>query len=248
MANVKPVIGVSLKTYMTPAKTASYVQGLAPVFESTKEHGIDFFIIPDLVSLGQTASNGLPNHVILGAQDCFWDDGAYTGTVSPRNLKEIGVGIVEIGHAERRRIFKETDEDVAKKAAAAAKNGIIPLVCIGELERDTSAAIATCEQQIKAVINSVPKTQDVIIAYEPVWAIGQPAPAEPEYVTTVARGIKKVLAEAGRPDVRVIYGGSAGPGLFQHLVPELDGLFLGRMAHDPARVLDVINEVTVAMQ
>lgn len=233
------IFGVSLKTYKTVHETLDYVNRLGPVFEFCHKHGIQFFVVPDMVSLGRVPSP-LPHGAILAAQDCYYEDhGAYTGTVSPANLAELGVKMVEVGHAEQRRLFGETDETVAKKSVAAARHGMAPLVCVGELKRcDTKEAAKHCIKQIEAVTDRLPADKPVVVAYEPVWAIGQPRPAESDYVIDVVKNIKHRFGDR----IRVIYGGSAGPGLFRKLSGTLDGLFLGRFGHDVDKVLDVVKE------
>ena len=115
---------------------------------------VDVFVIPDFVSLAETAAalGSGPVPVWTGAQDCHWEDwGAFTGEVSPAVLREAGVRIVEVGHAERRRMFGEDDATVARKAAAVSRNGMLPLVCIGErTQGDVSIAVEECRRQVEA--------------------------------------------------------------------------------------------------
>ncbi|CAN6656547.1 hypothetical protein TRVA0_029S00518 [Trichomonascus vanleenenianus] len=247
------LVGVSLKTYMSIAKTKEYVSALSSVFSTASESKIQFFLIPDVVSLSVVKAP-LPNNAWLGAQDTHYEDsGPYTGCISPKNLAEIGVDLVEIGHAERRAPpFNETDEVVAKKTAAALRNGMMPLICIGERERpaETKEAIEACVNQVKASFElcELPPSQSVIFAYEPVWAIGQSQPADPAYVVQVVQGIKDYLStKLDSTQFSVIYGGSAGPGLLSKLRPTLDGIFLGRFGHDPAKVLEVIQEAAITL-
>lgn len=235
--------GVSLKTYKSIQGTIEYVAALKDVCKRAKEAGIIFFIIPDQVSVG-VVPRPLAHGALLGAQDCYHEDnGAYTGTVSPANLAELGVKIVEIGHAERRRLFHETDEDVALKGEAAIRNGIIPLICVGEQteQPDSESAAKVCIDQIRAVTERVGEEKEVVVAYEPVWAIGKPAPASPEYVVAVVKKIKEAYKDR-KGTLNVIYGGSAGVGLYGKLAPTLDGLFLGRFGHDPTKVSEVLDE------
>jgi triosephosphate isomerase len=149
------------------------------------------------------------------------------------------VSLVEIGHAERRRLFHETDEVVAAKCAAASRNGIQPLLCIGERTRGTERE-AVSESAAQLASANAP---DALVAWEPVWAIGADRPAEPEYIRAVCDGLRESLG--GR---RLIYGGSAGPGLLAELHGSVDGLFLGRFAHDVGALADVIDEAAAAAQ
>lgn len=238
----KKTVGVSLKMYFDLEKSAQYIRDCAPLGPHALSHKVDIFIIPDFLSL-VTASTllGIEAPTIrLGAQDCFWEDsGAYTGEVSPAVLKNIGCSLVELGHAERRRLFGETDVQVAKKAQAAVRNGITPLVCIGEKAKGSvEEAVEECRPQIESVLEVT--DAEIIFAYEPVWAIGQPKPASAEYVVAVTKELRKLC---GTRDVRFLYGGSAGPGTFDAMREGVDGLFLGRFAHDPQRFYEVISEV-----
>ena len=205
--------------------------------------------------------------MLLGAQDCFWEDeGAYTGEISPRHLAELGVKIVELGHAERRKLFHENNADVAKKAAAVCRNGMIPLVCVGELSAPgaiasmaVGRAVSEIEPQVTSVLQVVPAEASVIFAYEPVWAIGAKEPAGVGHVGAVVTGIRRLIegmVQSGgyyrSGEVRVVYGGSAGPGLWagnEGLKQKggLDGMFLGRFSHDTRKVEEIVNEVIDSM-
>lgn len=157
-----------------------------------------------------------------------------------------------MGHAERRRDHGETDEKVAKKVAAVMQNGMIPLVCVGERNIGTVAeAIEEMKEQVGSVLdvlgNFHPGDGDekvIIFAYEPVWAIGAPKPAKASYVVDVAKGLRKMCEEKGEGErVHFIYGGSAGRGTFEGVREGVDGLFLGRFAHDIEAVVSIIDEV-----
>ncbi|KAK4984050.1 hypothetical protein LTR50_006850 [Elasticomyces elasticus] len=244
------IVGTSLKCYFSLAQTAEYTRAIASLCPTASALNIDLFFIPDFISISPCATALAHSGVRLGAQDCFWEDrGAYTGEVSPANLAEAGVKIVEVGHAERRQIFHETDKDVARKAAAIVKNGMVPLVCIGEkthasgpVSAAVGAAITECKPQIKAVMDAVPDDAEVILAYEPVWAIGAMQPANPDHVVAVVQGLRG-LVEGRRGLIRILYGGSAGPGTFKQLKSAVDGLFLGRFAHDINNLERVIQEM-----
>lgn len=146
---------------------------------------------------------------------------------------------MELGHAERRRLFGETDGLVAKKARATERNGLTPLVCIGERTQGSiEDAVRECRPQVESVLEVT--SEEVIFAYEPVWAIGQPEPADSEYVVSVVKELRELCGERS---VRFLYGGSAGPGTFEKMKDGVDGLFLGRFAHDPENLAKVISEV-----
>ncbi|KAH8818983.1 Triosephosphate isomerase [Xylogone sp. PMI_703] len=238
---LRRIVGVSLKMYFSIDETIAYVTELQRLGLVAAACGVELFVIPDFLSL-PAISNILRgvSPVRFGAQDCFWEDkGAFTGEVSPALLKSLGCSLVELGHAERRRIFRETDSDVQRKARAVERNGMTPLICIGEKNcRSAEEAVEECRPQIETALQATEK--EVIFAYEPVWAIGQAEAASAEYVVQVTKGLRKLC---GDRDVRIIYGGSAGPGTFQPMSGGVDGLFLGRFAHNIVNVHNIIKEV-----
>ncbi|XXH03335.1 hypothetical protein Hte_009733 [Hypoxylon texense] len=257
------IVGVSTKMYFSAARTKQYVQELLQIISSSSSpsspsspsssdllNQIDVFIIPDHVTLASVVSQLDGTGILTGAQDAYHEDaGAFTGEVSPAVLAEVGCRLVELGHAERRRLFGETDRDVARKAAAAARHGLVPLVCVGERADSGSVADAAgeCGHQVEAVLAAVPDDADVVLAYEPVWAIGAAEPAGADHVVAVARRIRALeCVRRRRGATRILYGGSAGPGLFEKLKDGVDGLFLGRFAHDPAQFYKTILEVAAA--
>ncbi|GAW13089.1 hypothetical protein ANO14919_024670 [Xylariales sp. No.14919] len=261
--------------YFSFARTTTYISTLLKLLSeqppealASLQH-IDIFVLPDHVSLASVIAqlrhgrNPSPVPVLAGAQDAFHEDaGAFTGAVSPAVLAEVGCRILELGHAERRRLFSETDGVTAKKAAAAVRNGMVPLVCVGERTKppaldaeaeeetlDAQAALPEIRAQVEAVLAALPPAADVILAYEPVWAIGAAAPASASYVVAVARALRALDCVRRRPAgaTRILYGGSAGPGLFAKLGGGgVDGLFLGRFAHDPEQFVKTILEVAAA--
>lgn len=245
------IVGTSLKMYFDLPTTQSYVSSLLPLASLATSANIDLFVIPDFVSLLPTASAIESTPILLGAQDCFSKtSGAYTGEVSPVTLRQAGVKLVEVGHAERRRLFHETDTDVAAKAAAVVAQGMTPLVCIGEVSRPggvasaaVGAAVDECAVQIRAVLKAVPDGAELLFAYEPVWAIGAAEPASSDHVVAVTREIRR-LTDGREGLVRILYGGSAGPGTFQAMKDGVDGLFLGRFAHDVGNLQKVIHEMS----
>ena len=245
----KRIVGTSLKMYFDLPSTLSYIDKVAALSAAAEGANVDLFVIPDFVTLLAAKEKLANSSVMLGAQDTYSEDkGAYTGEVSPLTLSQAGVKIVEIGHAERRRLFGETDEDVAQKAAAVVRNGMIPLVCIGEKSQGAIAsqavgiAVSECKPQIQAALSQIPDDAEIILAYEPVWAIGAAEPAGADHVVAVTQSLRALVKERkGR--TRILYGGSAGPGTFQKLKDGVDGCFLGRFAHDVKNLEKVIEEL-----
>ncbi|KPM40836.1 hypothetical protein AK830_g5710 [Neonectria ditissima] len=247
------IVGVSTKMYFSASRTTQYVDELLRLLsdsDSSFIKDVDVFIVPDHLTLLSVIKQSQGIGIWCGAQDTFYEDtGAYTGEVSPAVLAEVGCRLVEVGHAERRRMFGETDDITAKKAAATARNGMVPLVCIGERMRgETSiSAVDECRSQVETVLEAVADDAEVILAYEPVWAIGASQPADVGYVVEVTSAIRQLDCIQRRSGLtRILYGGSAGPGLFQKLKNGVDGLFLGRFAHDPAQFYKTIQEVATA--
>jgi triosephosphate isomerase len=237
--------------YFSASKTRNYVNEVLQQLSQSPSllDRVDVFIVPDHVTLTSVISQLEGTIIMAGAQDTFYEDsGAFTGEVSPAVLAEVGCRVVEVGHAERRRMFGETDKDVARKAAAISRNGMIPLVCIGERTRgEVHTAVDECLVQVEAVIATVSDDAEVVLAYEPVWAIGAAQPASADHVVRVTQDIMKSdCIRRRKGHTRIIYGGSAGPGLFDKLKDGVDGLFLGRFAHEPSQFYQTIQDVASA--
>ncbi|QIG39608.1 triosephosphate isomerase [Microbacterium sp. 4R-513] len=243
----RAVVGVSLKMYFGHHQAIDWC---ARVADRVRTHpavasgDVALFVIPTYLGILPALDAFVGTRVLIGAQDvAAHEPGAYTGEVSAAELAEAGVRVAEVGHAERRRLFGETDEVVAAKTAAALRHGITPVLCVGETERQeaTDASAATIAQ-FHADLAGAP-AGPVIVAYEPVWAIGTPEPAPVAHIVTVARALREaLLAMPDRAGSAVIYGGSAGPGLLTELGDAVDGLFLGRFAHDIDNLAAVLDE------
>lgn len=208
---------------------------------------VELFVLPTAPAIRAARPILAPVGIGVGAQDLSWaDEGAFTGEISPAVLAELGCRYAEVGHAERRRLLGEDDAMVAAKTAAALRNGLSPVLCVGEPERGSADdAVEHCRRELTTALDGTPAGR-VIVAYEPHWAIGAPEPASPEHVSAVAEGLAETLASLpGREGSRVIYGGSAGPGLLTKLSPAVAGLFLGRFAHDPAAFAAVLDEAAL---
>jgi triosephosphate isomerase len=251
-------VGVSLKMYFGHARTLEWARAVADVARTHPAVTgglVDLFVVPTFPSLVPVREALAGTRVHLGAQDLAWaDEGAFTGEVSGRELREVGCGLVEVGHAERRRLFGEDDRVVADKVHAALRNGLTPLLCVGEEtapagdvgERGVSTALAAVTGQLESALAaaaSAGAVGPVLVAYEPVWAIGASAPAPDAHIVGVLDGLRAWLD--ARPELggsRVVYGGSAGPGLLTRGGGRIRGLFLGRFAHDPAAVGAILDE------
>jgi triosephosphate isomerase len=252
-------VGVSLKMYFGHARTLEWARAVADV---ARTHPgvtgglVDLFVVPTFPALVPVREALAGTRVHLGAQDlASADEGAYTGEVSGRELREIGCDLVEVGHAERRRLFGEDDRVVADKVHAALRNALTPLLCVGEetapadgvgAGHAVAAALGAVTGQLGSALSAAAAADavgPVLVAYEPVWAIGAPAPAPDAHIVGVLDGLRAWLD--ARPELagsRVIYGGSAGPGLLTRGAGRNRGLFLGRFAHDPAAVAEILDE------
>jgi triosephosphate isomerase len=245
-------IGSSLKMYFSHRRTLEWVRAVAGIcadHPATTGGMVQFFVIPTFPSIPGVVELARPAGIAVGAQDLHWEDaGAFTGEVSGAELAELGATLAEVGHAERRALFGETDEIVARKTLAALRNGLAPVLCIGEPDRGAPEQAAEfCIRQLESALAPARSSGTggrLLVAYEPIWAIGAAEPAAPEYVTAVCRALRDhVRDDESFPDARVIYGGSAGPGLLPRIATDVDGMFLGRFAHDPNAVRRILDEV-----
>lgn len=247
-------VGASTKAYMGQATTIAWLDAIAAELDAQPELAAGVvrpFVIPSFplipAALERLASRG----VVVGAQTVSWGEGALTGEVSARLLAEMGVGIVEIGHAERRAHCGETEQVIAAKVRVALDHGLTPLLCIGEPTQTSAAEAAEfCAQQVRSALGEcLAELPALVLAYEPIWAIGAREPAPADYVSAVVTALRArlesellaVIPDAAEHHIAVIYGGSAGPGLLHTLIG-VDGLFLGRFAHDPANFAQVLRE------
>ncbi|MBT2486481.1 MULTISPECIES: triose-phosphate isomerase family protein [unclassified Microbacterium] len=240
-------VGVSLKTYFGHERARAWFDDVAA---RVRAHGavmngaVELFITPTYLQVLPAIAAFAGTPVRIGGQDVSGEEpGAFTGEVTAAELAEVGATIAEIGHAERRRLFSETEEQTAAKTRAALRAGLTPLLCIGETEQQAPAdAAVVAVDQLRSALDGA-DAGAVIVAYEPVWAIGAPEPAGPEHIRVVAAALRfAIQADAARADSAVIYGGAAGPGLLTALGDAVDGVFLGRFAHDPDALVTVLDE------
>ena len=249
-----PWIGTSWKMNKTRAEARAFANTLkASAVASTLM--AQPFVIPPFPYIGEVADILAGTKVKIGAQNMHWaDQGAWTGEVSPLMVKDCGAQLVELGHSERRTHFGETDETVAKKTAAAVRHGLTALVCIGDTrsEYEAGATADVLAKQTRYALRDVGKSAPgkVIIAYEPVWSIGEGGiPADPAFANEQHRRIKSITAEIAGEPLAVLYGGSVNPqnccGLAA--MSDIDGLFIGRSAWDAAGYIGIIEAVTTAL-
>ena len=241
----RPLVGAGLKMFLGYAETIGYLRELAA--SAAEFDGVSVFVLPSFPVLAAAQELLAGSPVRYGAQDAHWEEsGAYTGCVSPAVLRELGCTFVEVGHAERRRLFGESDDMVARKALAAVRCGLEPIVCVGEEHETDGAAATIVGDQVAAVLEPLPSAADVVIAYEPVWAIGAETAADPEHVAGVVAEVRR--RAAGRDgDLRILYGGSVGPGEIAGLLAAgVDGVFVGRAATAISGLREVVESVRAA--
>lgn len=234
-------VGISLKTYLSNAQTMSWLQQVAT--EISVPEGLELTVFPDLL-LTAKAREVLPEHITVGLQgiDPF-PRGPYTGGISAETAAELGVVYVEIAHAERREKFSESDQDFKLQYQRALHAGLTPWVCVGEdREMGLDEAVDQCKEQLLRI----DVQSNVVIAYEPVWAIGAETPAPADYVAEVVRALR-IWADGHSLVSAFLYGGSAGRGTYTELAGVVDGLFLGRRGHDVSTLQAVLDEVGMSV-
>ncbi|GHB31834.1 triose-phosphate isomerase family protein [Salinicola rhizosphaerae] len=239
------VVGISFKMYFGYAQTVDWCRHVARQLANhaaVLDGRVCVFVLPSFPAILPALEAFAGTPVAVGAQNLYHSaNGAYTGEVSGAMLAEMGCRYVEVGHAERRRLFGENDDIVAAKAQLALDEGLTPVLCIGEADRGSAdEAIEECRGQIDSALGAAGRDRPVVIAYEPHWAIGASAPASLDHIAAVCQGLRGHLRD--NPSASVIYGGSAGPDLLTRLAGQVDGLFLGRFAHDPTAFVSVVNE------
>lgn len=243
-------IGVSLKMYFGYGETLNWCSQVADIardHRAIRNGLVDMLVLPSAPMVPAAVEILTPIGVAVGAQDLWIEDrGPFTGGVSGMVLREAGCEYVAVGHAERRALFSEDDRLVGAKVAAALRNDLVPILCVGEPEESTpEEAARDCIEELGRVLDSVGEAESAtpIVAYEPVWAIGRPEPAPPAHIRAVAEELRHWLGrQTLTQQSRLIYGGSASLGLLSKLSGAVDGLFLGRFAHDPDVLASILDE------
>lgn len=218
--------------------------------DSTRNHNIQRFVIPPFTCVREVKQRLLDTSIKVGAQNMHWNDnGAWTGEISAPMLTDCNLDLVELGHSERRAHFGETDETVGLKTESAVRHGLTPLICIGETlaQREAGRATDVLAQQITAALgklSSEQKSASILLAYEPVWAIGDGGiPATSDYADERHLEIKSIASDLLKRSVPCLYGGSVNPENCQELIrcANIDGLFIGRSAWQVEGYLDILS-------
>jgi triosephosphate isomerase len=247
---MSPWIGTGWKMNKLRAEAIQFAQTLAQAPSETFEDA-QIFVLPPFPYIHDVARILAETPVSVGGQNMHWSDsGAWTGEISGPMLKDCGASLVEIGHSERRITFGEADETVALKVAAALRHGLLALVCIGDTKEEHASGKTrqALERQTRALLKLVGTDAPgkVVIAYEPVWSIGEGGtPASPDFANDQHLHIKRLTREICGSELPVLYGGSVNLENCRALIaePKIDGLFIGRAAWQVTGFLDIIDAV-----
>jgi triosephosphate isomerase (TIM) len=246
----RPVIAGNWKMYKTGEETRAFFDAFLPSVSASKH--CDIVVAPPFTALAAAVEAVRGSAIGIAAQNLHWEkEGAFTGEVSARMLVEAGCHGVIIGHSERRQYFGETDESVNRKTRAALEANLTPIVCIGETlaEREKNLTETVLKRQFGAALASLTMTPlpRILIAYEPVWAIGTGRTATPEMAAEAHRHIRNLAASQFTPEqasaLRILYGGSVKPDNIKGLMAQdgIDGALVGGASLDPKSFAAIVN-------
>jgi len=213
--------------------------------------GVEIVLAPAFPSLAAVAALTRGTNVGVASQNLhFAEEGAYTGEVSPRMVRDTGAAYAIVGHSERRQLFAETDDTVNRKVRAALAAGLVPIMCLGETlaERESGRTIEVVERQLRAGLAEVPESAagKILLAYEPVWAIGTGKTATPgqaqEVHAFLRATLKTIWGNAAGNSVRILYGGSVKPGNIAELMAreDIDGALVGGASLSPGPFAEIV--------
>lgn len=246
----KPMIAGNWKMYKTMTEATAFISQLLPL---VKNNDADIVVFPPAIDIPAVAGALAGQaRVTYGAQNVHWAaEGAYTGELSVGMLKEAGCAYGLCGHSERRQYFGDTDETVARRASAALAGGITPVICVGEslAQREQGTTLKVLAEQLAGSTAGIPadSAANVVIAYEPVWAIGTGKTATAadaqEAIGFLRKELGKLFSQTVAEKVRILYGGSVKPGNIQELMacPDIDGALVGGASLDAASFADIVN-------
>ncbi len=237
----RALIAGNWKMYKTLADVDAFAEAFAAAVEGVTGRAI--VVCPPFVYLERLVQAFKGTSIKVGGQNLYWEDqGAFTGEVSGPMLKSLGVTFVIVGHSERRQYFGETDTTVNKRVLAALKSGLIPIMCVGETleQREAGKTLAVIDSQVRLGLKGLSQEQaaGVIIAYEPVWAIGTGRTATPEIAQEAHVHIRTIVAdlfgESIANNTPILYGGSVKPDNIDELMakPDVDGALVGGASLD----------------
>jgi triosephosphate isomerase len=250
-----PLIAGNWKMYKSVPEAVIFVKELRRLVKGVTD--VEIVVAPPFTALHAAAEAARNTNIGVASQDLYWErEGAYTGEISAFMIKETGAEYAIVGHSERRQLFGESDQTVNRKARAAFDAGLTPIVCVGETldERDGQQTLAVLDRQIKEGLNGLPPPQiaDLVIAYEPVWAIGTGRNATAAQAEEAHAHIRGRLGEWFGTDAaarcRVIYGGSVKPSNIRQLIaePDVDGALVGGASLDVASFAVIVTSSQAA--
>jgi len=245
-----PLIVANWKMYKTVPEAVDLVEEMLPGLATAS--GTQAAIAPPFVALSEVAKVLRNTGVFLAAQNMFWEqEGAYTGETSPVMLRDLGCSFVILGHSERRQYFSEGDGEVGRKVQSALQEGLLPILCVGETlgERDYGKTFEVIERQIRGALGDVvlDSGEELVIAYEPVWAIGTGKTSNPEAAQEVhgfIRGLLgNILGEKVSKQIRILYGGSVKPDNVDGLMAmkDINGALVGGASLDARSFTRIVN-------
>jgi triosephosphate isomerase (TIM) len=244
------VIAGNWKMYKTQADTCAFFSAFAPAVANATH--CDIVIAPPFTAIPAAVESTKGTNIAISGQNLYWEkEGAFTGEISAPMLAEVGCRYVIVGHSERRQFFGETDEAVAKKTKAALASGLTPIVCVGEslTHREAGQTEKVCQTQFLGGPGALTPDEfsRILIAYEPVWAIGTGKVATPEIAAAAHKFIRHCAAQqfsaAHASALRILYGGSVKPDNIKGLMAqeELDGALVGGASLDPKSFASIVN-------
>jgi triosephosphate isomerase (TIM) len=250
-----PIIAGNWKMYKTVAETVKYVKEFRSLVRDVT--GVEIVLAPPFTALHAAAEAARASNIAIAAQDCFWErEGAYTGEISAVMVREAGAEHVIVGHSERRTHFGETDATVNRKVAAAFAAGLTPIACIGETldQRERNETFDVLDRQIKQGLDGLASEQVglLVIAYEPVWAIGTGRNATPAQAAEAHAHIRKRLRQWFGSEAaelcHVLYGGSVKPDNIGELIalPDVDGALVGGASLDLRAFFEIVSRARTA--
>jgi len=242
MSNRRPLIAGNWKMHKTGKQAVEAAKTLKALVAGVTS--VEVMIAPTFTALAQVSAEIASSHIALGAQNMHWEPkGAFTGEIAADMLVDAGCRYVILGHSERRQFFGETDQSVNKKILAAVQSGLSPVFCIGEseAERDAGQTFSILDKQIQKGLETFfsQDLQTLVVAYEPVWAIGTGKTATTDQAQEVHAHLRAELARMFGADfagqVRILYGGSVKPSNVKELMamPDVDGALVGGASLDP---------------
>ena len=246
----RPVIAGNWKMYKTQAATRAFFEAFRPLVAHS--HGCEIIVAPPFTALSAAVEAARGSAILIAAQNAHWErEGAFTGEISMPMLVEAGCRGVIIGHSERRHLFGETDESVNRKVRAALAANLTPIVCVGELlaEREAGLTHAVLKRQFEGGLASLTEADfsRILLAYEPVWAIGTGRTATPEIAADAHRFLRRLAAAQFSSErasaLRILYGGSVKPDNIKGLMAQadIDGALVGGASLDPKSFAAIVN-------